>query len=62
MMQDFFHVMLAQPGSRQDKFDVANDCHLKRVTSLALLPGKEKIRIIFISSSPVVPGQKRGGR
>lgn len=62
MMQDFFHVILGQPGSRQNKIDVANDCHHKWVTSLALLPGKEKIHIIFVSSSPVVPRQKRGKR
>lgn len=36
---------------------MANDCHHKWVTNLALLPRTEKI-IIFISSSPVVPGQK----
>lgn len=34
--------MLAQPGSQQNNVDVANDCHHKQVTSLALLPGKEK--------------------
>lgn len=52
--------MLAQPGSQQNNVDVANDCDHKQVTSLALLPGKEKkILIIFLGSSPVVPWQKR---
>lgn len=47
MMQDFFCVMLAQPGSWQNNVDVANDCHHKQVTSSEHFRQEKKKSLLF---------------